>query len=93
MRAGVGLPQFEEMRQHGLQPNVYTYNALIKAECHVGNLTQVLQKLLSWKLKGVVHTKGDHCSISCSVLPGFHGIESKFAYFTSMLVLFRRCIW
>ncbi len=47
MRAGVGLPQFEEMRQHGLQPNVYTYNALIKAECHVGNLTQVLQKLLS----------------------------------------------
>lgn len=38
--------QFEEMRQHGLQPNVYTYNALIKAECHVGNHSQVTQPFL-----------------------------------------------
>lgn len=35
------MVQFEEMRQHALRPNVYTYNALIKAECHVGNFTQV----------------------------------------------------
>ena len=35
------MVQFEEMRQHALRPNVYTYNALIKAECHVGNFTKV----------------------------------------------------
>ena len=32
------------MRARGLQPTSYTYNALIKAECHAGNLERVRSK-------------------------------------------------
>lgn len=67
----MGVLQFEEMRQHGIQPNVYTYNALLKAECHVGNLTQVVQELLS-KIRLMLWpqctTEVDFCLMQCAKL-------------------------
>ncbi len=40
-REGVYASQFDQMHERGVKPNVYIYNAMIKAQASTGDLVEV----------------------------------------------------